>query len=143
MPLADAFTQRSPIVEIEDLVRGPWPPTADAVRELLDEACVDAYGEHEQVGGMHCVIQDWGHLPCSVVVGGAPGTLIEVELREAALVGRVRLAGGPTLPIPLEDVVPSGGTPAAFMVAMYRLWRGLRPVVVEPEPSESSARTGS
>ena len=129
-------------MEIDDILHGAWPPSTDAVRALLDEACVDAYDEYEQTVGMHCVIEDWGRLPCPVVVGGQRGELVEVDQREASLVGLVLLAQVAAVPIPLEDVTPDAGTPAAFMVAMYRLWRGVRPVVVEveqPPPSESDS----
>jgi len=51
---------------------------------------VDAYDEDEQATGMHCVIEEWGSLPCSVVVVAEQGTLVDVELREAFLVGLVQ-----------------------------------------------------
>ena len=119
-------------MEIDDILQGGWPPSTEAVRALLDEACVDAYDEYEQTVGMHCMIEDWGRLPCPVVVGGQRGTLVDVDQRDATLVGLVRLTQSGPVPIPLEEVAPDPGTPAAFMVAMYRLWRGVRPVVLEP-----------
>jgi hypothetical protein len=121
---------------IDDILGGSWPPTDKALAALLDEACVDAYDEEEQCTGMHCVIEDCGRLPCSAVVSGQRGTLVEVDLREASLVGLVRFAQMGPIPVPLEDVVPEPGTPAAFLVAMYRLWLGVRPPVVSKGASE-------
>ena len=117
-------------MEIDDILSGSWPPTDEALAALLDEACVDAYDEDEQTTGMHCVIEEYGRLPCPAVVTGHRGTLVDVDLREASLVGLVRFARMGPVPVPLEDVVPEPGTPAAFLVAMYRLWLGVRPPVV-------------
>lgn len=121
-------------MEIDDAVRAGWPPTESTLRALLDEACVDAYDEYEQATGIHCVIDEWGGLPSPALIAGQHARVIDVDLREASVVAIVRLAGA-RVPVPLEDVVPEPGTPAAFVVAMYRMWRGLQPVV------EASART--
>ena len=116
-------------MEIGHILGTGWPPTERALHSLLEEACVDAYDEYEQAAGIHCVIEEWGGLPCSAVVAGQPARFTGVDLREASVVAIVRLAGA-GMPVPLEDVVPDPGTPAAFMVAMYRLWCGKEPVVV-------------
>ena len=118
-------------VEIDDILRSTWPPNEESLRALLDEACVDAYDEYEQATGLLCVIEEWGGVPCAIVVGEEQGMLIEAELREVTLVGHVRFGRIGPIPVPLEDVVPEPGTPAAFLVATYRLWRGLQPLVLE------------
>ncbi len=120
-------------MDIDDLLPGDWPPTADLVDALLDDACVDAYDEYEQATAIHCVIDGSGALPCPATVGGERGRLVGVDLRDASLVGLVRFGAVGPLPVPLQDVVPDPATPAAYLVAMYRLWRGLRPLVVEAE----------
>jgi hypothetical protein len=88
-------------VEIDDILRSDWPPSDGTVRALLQTACVDAYDEYEQATSIHCVIEDWGSLPCLAVVAGATGTLVEVDLRQVLLVGLVRF--GDIGPIPLAS----------------------------------------
>lgn len=115
-------------MEIEDILEGGWPPSCTEVRALLDEACVDAYDEYEQIMGMHSVFEEHGALPCRASVLAHAGELVTVEDRGNALVGIVDFRGLGRLPIPLEDVEPEPGGAAAFLVAMYRLWRGLEPI---------------
>ena len=129
-------------MEIDDILSSGWPPTDQTLAALLEEACVDAYNEYEQTTGMHCIFEEWGGFPCPAVVCGQRATLVDVDLREATLVGMVRFAQARPVPVPLEDVVPQPGTPAAFMVAMYRLWRNERPLVVEVELPAVDAAQG-
>jgi len=72
------------------------------------------------------------------LVRGNAGVLLSVEARETALVGLVQFTGVGVLPIPLEDVVPTPGAPAAFLVGMYRLWIPIDPAILAHQANKES-----
>ncbi len=127
-------------MEIEDLLGSSWPPTRGVLQQLLEEACVDTYDVNEQLSGIHCIIEEFGALPCACGVRGNRGRLLSVEARETALVGLVDVTGVGVLPIPLEDVVAVPGAPAAFLVGIYRLWLPVEPaILVEKAKNDRSS----
>jgi hypothetical protein len=105
----------------------PWAPDRGHLGELLDEICVDAYDPSEQVMGIYTAFEEWAGLPKPATVAGRAVHFEGVEDRDEVLAATV-VRVSERFSVPLEDVRPLDGTPAAFLVAAYRLWRGLDPI---------------
>lgn len=119
---------------------GPWPPTEEHLRALIDDVCTDAYGDSEQVVALATAFEDHGELPVPATVHGEAIRFEAVEDRDTTLLARVRPPTGRRRSVPLEDVRPPDRTPAAFLVAAFRTWRGLGP---SDAPPEEGAEEGS
>jgi len=122
--------------EYDDYFAAPWPPERKLLSDLRDEICTDAYGGSEQVGAFVNAIDEWAELPVQVELSDGSAFFIAVEDRDVTLAARLRLTSGTRLSVPLEDVRPPDASPAAFLVAAYRLWLGLPPLPQAPEPVE-------
>lgn len=126
--------------EYEDYFSTAWPPGRALLSDLRDEICTDAYGESEQVGAFACAFDDWGDLPAPVALPEGRATFLAVEDRDRTLAARIELPSRKRIAVPLEDVRPVAGSPAAFLVAAYRLGLGLEPL---PEVLASTRQPGS
>ncbi len=115
--------------DYEDYFDSQWPPTPDLLRDLLDEVCTDAYGDAEQVGAILTAFDDRAELPRPATLAGTPVVFESVEERDLTLLAQVTLRTRDRVSVPLEDVAPPEGTAAAFLVAGWRLWRGLDPTL--------------
>ncbi|MFT3775389.1 MAG: calcium-binding protein [Minicystis sp.] len=83
------------------------------LRELIEEATVDAYGESEQQTGFLTMIQEHLSVPFETMVLGVPVRVTKVDSNDAdeivaicrrgALVQRI-----PVLDLPLPDPLPEG-----------------------------------
>ena len=89
--------------------------------EMVAEATVDAYGDHEQLSGFYTMIEDHLAVPLTTQVLGVEVTVRKVDLRDDIVAichrGRERLAIG-ILELPLPDPPPDG----AEWIAAYRYW---------------------
>jgi hypothetical protein len=93
------------------------------LKELIEQAIVDAYGEEEQVGGFFTMIEEYLALPFRVKVLGVDA---DVERVDMTLDGQiVAICRGktrqkiPILDLPLPTPAPAG---VEWIVA-YRHWR--------------------
>jgi hypothetical protein len=93
------------------------------LKELIEQAIVDAYGEEEQVGGFFTMIEEYLALPFRVKVLGVDA---DVEKVDMTLDGQiVAICRGktrqkiPILDLPLPTPAPAG---VEWIVA-YRHWR--------------------
>jgi|GEM_PF-2193181 len=125
--------------EYEDCFAAPWPPQREILSDLRDEICTDAYGKSEQVGAFACVFDDWAELPVRVALSEGTATFLAVEDRDETVAARIELPSGNRISVPLEDVRAADGSPAAFLVAAYRLWMGLEPLPRAPAARELTA----
>jgi transposase len=56
--------------------------TKTRLRELIEEAIVDAYGESEQIGGLYTAIEEHLAVPFETTLLGMPVTIRGVDLTE-------------------------------------------------------------
>jgi hypothetical protein len=94
------------------------------LKELIEQAIVDAYGEEEQVGGFFTMIEEDLALPFRVKVLGVEVDVEKVDLtldgQIVAICGRGKMRQKiPILDLPLPTPAPAG---AEWIVA-YRHWR--------------------
>jgi hypothetical protein len=100
------------------------PPDAH-LDELIAEAIVDAYDEHEQLSGFHVMIEENLALPFETTMLGMPVTVKKIELRLGTGIaaichhGRHRQAIG-ILDLPLPEPRPDG----AEWIDAYQRWAG-------------------
>ena len=92
---------------------------------IIEDALTDAYGEYEQAGAFHCVIEDNVTFPFKTTLLGVPVTVTGVDAPEDAVLAIVR-RGKHVQKIPLEELplpsqLPAGGD---YLLA-YRRWRGV------------------
>ncbi len=94
-----------------------WPPSEDSLRELLDEACTDAYGDEEQLDCIASAVE-MHRLSRPVQVSGRAAVLVGID------VGRTLLAeitlGETRLRVPHEDIRPAAASPFARLVSALR-----------------------
>ena len=100
-----------------------WPPTKRQLRELIDQALVDAYGESEQRGGLFTMLEEHLAVPFETQVLGVPVTVERIDLtRSDEIIARCRR--GKTrqaisiLDLPLPKPPPAG----AEWIEAYRHW---------------------
>lgn len=101
--------------------------SAAKLREMIDEATVDAYDASEQASGWHAVIEDNLELPFDTTVLGVTVRVTRVDLRgDGGLVavcvrGRERQAIG-LVDLPLAARLP----PGSEWIEAYRTWLALQ-----------------
>ena len=93
--------------------------------ELIEEALVDAYGEDEQTGAFHCIIEEHLALPFTTAILGVTVVVKRVDLAvDGRIVAICSRAGHrqlvPVLDLPLPAQAPDG----AEWIAVYRRWVG-------------------
>jgi hypothetical protein len=94
------------------------------LKEMAEEATVDAYGESEQICGWSCMIDDNVVVPFNTTVLGATVTVEVIEQRGDTRIvaickrGRARQVID-ILELPLPDPPPAG----AEWIEAYRHWR--------------------
>jgi len=101
------------------------PPSAERARldALVEEATVDAYGEHEQLAAFQSVIEEHLAVPFQTQVLGVEVTVLKVDWRSGSGIvaickrGKERQAIG-ILDLPLPDPRPAG----AEWLDAFRHW---------------------
>jgi hypothetical protein len=92
---------------------------------MIEEACVDAYGEEEQITGLLTMIEENLALPFVTDVLGVAVTVLAVELTDAGRIAAVCQRGARRQRIALEELpVYSPGPEGAAWIAAYRHWLG-------------------
>lgn len=95
------------------------------LREMIEEATVDAYGESEQVVGFYTMIDEHLAVPFETTLLGVPVTVrgVDVTGRDeiVAICSRGRLRQ--SIPI-LDLVLPSPAPAGAEWIEAYRRWAG-------------------
>lgn len=93
------------------------------LREMIEEATVDAYGESEQVVGFYTMIDEHLAVPFETTLLGVPATVKGVDVTErdeiVAICSRGRLRHW--IPI-LDLVLPSPSPAGAEWIEAYRCW---------------------
>ena len=98
--------------------------SASRLRELIDEATVDAYDEDEQRMGFYTMLEDHLAVPFETEVLGMPVQVTEVELNDAQDIVAVCQRGRHTQRIAIVDVpLPKPPPEGAEWIAAYRRWR--------------------
>jgi hypothetical protein len=90
---------------------------------LIEEATVDAYGEAEQLGGFHAVLNEHVEVPFTTTVLGVEVTVVGIDLpRSGGLVALCR-CGGDSQSIDLVDLpLPAPPPEGVEWIHAYRVW---------------------
>ena len=101
----------------------PWSPSKRRLRELIEEAIADAYGESEQRVGFFTMLEEHLALPFDTELWGITVTVERVDLTVAEEIVAICRRGSkrqsiPILYLPLPKPPPAG----AEWIEAYRLW---------------------
>jgi len=95
------------------------------LREMIEEAIVDAYGESEQIGGLYTAIDEHLVVPFETTVLGMAVTVKGVDLTDRGEIVAVCSRGRHRQAIPILDLpLPSPAPEGAEWIEAYRLWAG-------------------
>lgn len=99
-------------------------PISEArLRQMIEEATVDAYGESEQLGGFYTMIDDHLAVPFETTLLGIPVTIRRVDLTERDEIVAICARGRLRQAIPILDLVlPSPAPAGAEWIEAYRYW---------------------
>jgi hypothetical protein len=105
--------------------RAKRPKVAKAQLEaLIEEAVVDAYGDHEQQMGLFTMLQDHLNVPFETEVLGVPVQVIEIEYNDANEIVALCKHGRHVQRIPVVDLPLPEQPPEGFeWIEAYRLFR--------------------
>ena len=93
------------------------------LRQMIEEATVDAYGESEQIGGFHAAIDEHLAVPFKTTLLGMPVTVSGVDLTDRDEIVAFCMRGRLRQAIPILDLVlPSPAPTGAEWIAAYRHW---------------------
>ena len=94
------------------------------VKELIEQAIVDAYGEEEQVGGFFTMIEEYLALPFRVKVLGVDADVEKVDMTLDGQIVATCRRGKTRRKIPILDLpLPTPAPPGAEWIVAYRHWR--------------------
>jgi hypothetical protein len=94
------------------------------IKELIEDAIVDAYNESEQTVGFICVIEDNATFPFATVVLGVKVSVtgVDVDKWGESVVAKIR-RGAHTQTIPLVDLpLPEKLPPGGEWLVAYQHW---------------------
>jgi len=95
------------------------------LREMIEEATVDAYGESEQLVGFYTMIEDNLAVPFKTTVLGMPVTVKRVDMDEADQIVAICVRGRERQAIPiLHLALPSSAPAGAEWIEAFRHWAG-------------------
>ena len=93
------------------------------LKELIEQAIVDAYGEEEQVGGFFTMIEEYLALPFRVKVLGVDVDVEKVDMTLDGQIVAICRRGKTRQKIPILDLPLPTPTPAGVeWIAAYRRW---------------------
>lgn len=96
-----------------------------ALRAMIDEATIDAYGEEEQLVGFMMMIQENLEVPFETQVLGVKVSVNEVDQNQRGEIVAICQRTGHTQRIPLLDLpLPDPRPAGAEWIEAYRLWAG-------------------
>ena len=94
------------------------------LKELIEQAVVDAYGEEEQVGGFFTMIEEYLALPFRVKVLGVDADVEKVGMTLDGQIVAICLRGETRQKIPILDLpLPTPAPAGVEWIAAYRHWR--------------------
>ena len=104
-----------------------WPPSRQRLAELVEEAVVDAYDEHEQRTGFLTMLEDNLAMPFETEVLGVTVVVERIEFTDADEIVAVCRRGTHRQRIAVLDLpLPSPRPAGAEWVEAYRYWaRGM------------------
>lgn len=102
-------------------------PTRAQIETMLEEACVDAYDEEEQVTGLFTMLDENLDLPFATEVLGQKVKVVALDLTDSHRIAADCRQGAHRQRIALEDLpLPSPEPDGAIWIAVYRYWLGAR-----------------
>ena len=94
------------------------------LKELIEEALVDAYGEEEQAGGFFTMIEEHLALPFSVKVLGVDADVEKVDMTIDGQIVAICRRGKTRQKIPILDLsMPTPAPAGVEWIVAYRHWR--------------------
>jgi hypothetical protein len=94
------------------------------LKELIEEAVVDAYGEEEQAGGFFTMIEEHLALPFSVKVLGVDADVEKVDMMLDGQIVAICRRGKTRQKIPILDLpLPTPAPAGVEWIIAYRHWR--------------------
>ena len=94
------------------------------LKELIEQAIVDAYGEEEQAGGFFTMIEEHLALPFSVKVLGVDADAEKVDMTPDGQIVAICRRGKTRQKIPILDLpLPAPAPSGAEWIVAYRHWR--------------------
>ena len=95
------------------------------LKEMIEEATVDAYGESEQVTGWYTMIDENLEVPFETMVLGVPVTVERVDLNRSGQIVALCARGRDRQALPILDLpLPTPSPDGAEWIEAYRHWRG-------------------
>jgi hypothetical protein len=94
------------------------------LKELIEQAIVDAYGEEEQAGGFFTMIEEHLALPFAVKVLGVDAEVEKVDMTLDGKIVAICRRGKTRQKIPILDLPLPAPAPAGVeWIVAYRHWR--------------------
>jgi hypothetical protein len=94
------------------------------LKELIEQAIVDAYGEEEQVGGFFTMIEEYLALPFRVKVLGVDADVEKVGMTLDGQIVAICHRGKTWQKIPILDLpLPTPAPAGVEWIVAYRHWR--------------------
>ena len=94
------------------------------VKELIEQAIVDAYGEEEHVGGFFTMIEEYLVLPFRVKVLGVDADVERVDMTIDGQIVAICRRGKTRQKIPILDLpLPTPAPAGVEWIVAYRHWR--------------------
>jgi hypothetical protein len=102
---------------------GRTSPGRARLKEMIEEATVDAYGESEQVVGFYTMIDEHLAVPFETTLLGVPVTVKGVDVTERDEIVAICSRGRLRQSIPILDLVlPSPAPAGSEWIEAYRCW---------------------
>jgi len=92
------------------------------LREMIEEATVDAHDESEQVAGFYTMIGDHLAVPFDTTLLGIPVRVTGIDVTERDEIVAICTRGRLQQAIPLDLVLPSPPAAGAEWIEAYRYW---------------------
>ncbi len=94
------------------------------LKELIEQAIVDAYGEEKQVGGFFTMIEEYLALPFRVKVLGVDADVEKVDMTLDGQIVAICRRGKTRQKIPILDLpLPTPAPAGVEWIVAYRHWR--------------------
>jgi hypothetical protein len=100
------------------------PSLKARLKELIEQAIVDAYGEEEQAGGFFTMIEEHLALPFAVKVLGVGAEVEKVDMKLDGQIVAICRRGKTRQKIPILDLpLPTPAPAGVEWIVAYRHWR--------------------
>ena len=103
--------------------RKPNRPRKTRLDRMIEEAIVDAYGESEQLVGLHTMIENNLALPFETMVLGVTVTVVRIDRTPRDEIVAVCRRAGVRQTVPIQDLpLPPRRPAGAEWIDAYRRW---------------------